>query len=54
MTDEPEPITAEELDELLAEITGMSVEELREASEEIDIGPPWEGEVVNDEDTSES
>lgn len=51
MTDEePEPLTKEELTELLAEATGMTVEEFEEESEDFEIAPPWEAEVVDDEE----
>lgn len=39
-------VTVEELTELLAEIEGTTAEEIERGAAELEIGPPWEGEIV--------
>lgn len=40
-------LTLEELDEVLAEATGTTPEEIRRGAEAFDIAPPWEAEIVD-------
>lgn len=40
VVDRDDPLSTDELDELLADATGESVEEIREGAEQFDIGPP--------------
>jgi len=41
-------ISFEELDEILAEATGTTPEEIRRGAEELEIAPPWEAEIVEE------
>lgn len=43
-----EVISMEELDELLAEATGSTPEEIRQGAEEIDFAPPWEATIIDE------
>lgn len=43
-----ETVSKEELNEVLAEATGTSAEEIEAAAEEIEIGPPEEADVVDE------
>lgn len=43
---EDEVLTPEELSEVLAEATGTTVEEIELGVGEVEIAPPWEGEIV--------
>lgn len=47
---EEDILTPEELSEILAEIEGTTAEEIQQGAAEIEIAPPWEGEVVGYED----
>lgn len=42
-------VTEEEFDEILADEIGMDVDELRDLSDSVPIGDPWDAEVVSDE-----
>lgn len=42
----------QELDELLAEEAGMSLEELREQGD-VDLPPPWEADIIADHNDPE-
>lgn len=44
--DPSELISKEELTELLAEVTDSTPEEIEAGAEEIEVGPPWEGEII--------
>lgn len=48
MSDDEDWLTLEELTELLAEVTDASVEEIEQASEELEIAPPEEATVVGE------
>jgi len=41
-------ISLEELDEILAEATGTTPEEIRRGAEELEIAPPWEADIVEE------
>jgi hypothetical protein len=43
-----EVLSMEELDELLAEATGTSVDEIRKGAEEMYIAPPEEATVIDE------
>ena len=43
-----EAITLEELSEVLAEVTDETVEEIERGAAEIELGPPWEAEPVDE------
>jgi hypothetical protein len=43
-----ETLTLEEFDELLAKATDSTPEEIRRGAEEIDLGPPWKAEIVDE------
>lgn len=45
-------LSEEKADELLAAELDMTVEELREGSE-LDLAPPWEGDIVRDHEEPE-
>lgn len=47
---EEDILTLEELSEILAEIEGTTAEEIEQGAAEIEIAPPWEGEIVGYED----
>ena len=51
MTESPpieSAISFEELDEILAEATGTTPEEIRRCAEELEIAPPWEADIVEE------
>lgn len=51
MSEEPpveDALTPWELSELLAEVTGTTPEAIERGAAELQIGPPWEGEIVDD------
>lgn len=48
-----ETVSKEELSEILADATGTTAAEIERGAEELDIGPPWEAEVVEHPDESD-
>lgn len=49
-TKDDDPLTLDELTELLANVEGISPEELERGAAELEIAPPWDADIEQEDD----